>query len=293
MNVASGNTKVGFIGLGIMGQAMASHILDAGYELHVYNRTRSKAQNLIDRGATWHDTAGDVAASSDVIITIVGYPKDVEDTYLAAGGILERAKSGSIFIDMTTSSPTLAAEIAEKAAQKGIASLDAPVSGGDVGAKAGKLSIMVGGSEDAFKAVRPLLDLMGENIVYHGGAGAGQHTKMCNQIAIAATMLAVSESLAYAKASGLDPKRVLSSIGTGAASSFLLNVLGPRILDGDYAPGFYIHHFIKDMSIAIAEAERMKLDLPALALAKKLYDKVAADGFGEDGTQAIFRAYDN
>jgi len=293
MNVASGNTKVGFIGLGIMGQAMAGHILDAGYELHVYNRTRSKAQDLIDGGAIWHDTAGDVAAASDVIITIVGYPKDVEDTYLAAGGILDRAKSGSVFIDMTTSSPTLAAEIAEKAAQKGIASLDAPVSGGDVGAKAGKLSIMVGGSEDAFKAVRPLLELMGENIVYHGAAGAGQHTKMCNQIAIAATMLAVSESLAYAKASGLDPRRVLSSIGTGAASSFLLNVLGPRILDGDYAPGFYIHHFIKDMSIAIAEAERMKLDLPALALAKKLYDKVAAEGFGEEGTQAIFRAYDN
>lgn len=293
MSVTNGRKKVGFIGLGIMGRSMAGHILDGGHELNIYNRTRSKADELVARGAIWHDTAGDAAAASDVVITIVGYPKDVEETYLGAGGIIERAKAGTILIDMTTSSPTLAGEIAAKAAEKGIAVLDAPVSGGDVGARTAKLSIMVGGTEEVFAAALPLFQLMGESIVRQGGPGAGQHTKMCNQIAIAATMLAVSESLAYAKASGLDAKRVLSSIGTGAASSFLLNNLGPKMLNDDYAPGFYVHHFIKDMSIAIAEAERMKLDLPALALAKQLYEKLAAGGFGEEGTQAIFRVYGN
>lgn len=293
MSVTNGRKKVGFIGLGIMGRSMAGHILDGGHELHVYNRTRSKADELVARGAIWHDTAGDVAAACDVVITIVGYPKDVEETYLGAGGIVEQAKAGTILIDMTTSSPTLAGEIAAKAAEKGVSVLDAPVSGGDIGARAAKLSIMVGGTEEAFAAALPLFQLMGENIVHQGGPGAGQHTKMCNQIAIAATMLAISESLAYAKASGLDAKRVLSSIGAGAASSFLLNNLGPKMLNDDYAPGFYVHHFIKDMSIAIAEAERMKLDLPALALAKQLYEKLAAGGFGEEGTQAIFRVYGN
>ena len=293
MSVSNGRKKVGFIGLGIMGRSMAGHILDGGHELNVYNRTRSKADELVARGAIWHDTAGDVAAASDVVITIVGYPKDVEETYLGAGGLVERARAGTILIDMTTSSPTLAGEIAGRAAEKGVAVLDAPVSGGDVGARNAKLSIMVGGTEEAFAAALPLFQLMGENIVRQGGPGAGQHTKMCNQIAIAATMLAVSESLAYAKASGLDAKQVLSSIGTGAASSFLLNNLGPKMLNDDYAPGFYVHHFIKDMSIAIAEAERMKLDLPALALARRLYEKLAADGFGEEGTQAIFRVYGN
>ncbi len=291
MNETEDRKKVGFVGLGIMGQSMAGHILNGGYELHVYNRTKSKANELISRGATWHDTAGDVAEVSDIIFTIVGYPKDVEETYLGAGGIVERAKSGTILIDMTTSSPTLAGVIAQRASKKGIASLDAPVSGGDVGAKAGRLSIMVGGDEKAFKESLPLLELMGENIVHQGAPGAGQHTKMCNQIAIAATMLAVSESLAYAESSGLDAKRVLSSIGTGAAASFLLNNLGPKMLDRDYSPGFYVHHFIKDMSIAISEAERMKLDLPTLALAKKLYEKIASNGHGEEGTQAIFRVY--
>lgn len=293
MSVTNGRKKVGFIGLGIMGRRMAGHILDGGHELHVYNRTRSKADELVTRGAIWHDTAGDVATACDVVITIVGYPKDVEETYLGAGGLVERAKAGTVLIDMTTSSPTLAGEIAARAAAKGVSVLDAPVSGGDVGARAAKLSIMAGGTEEAFTAALPLFQLMGENIVRQGGPGAGQHTKMCNQIAIAATMLAVSESLAYAKASGLDAKQVLSSIGTGAASSFLLNNLGPKMLNDDYAPGFYVSHFIKDMSIAIAEAERMKLDLPALALAKQLYEKLAAGGFGEEGTQAIFRVYGN
>lgn len=291
MNVTSEKKKVGFIGLGIMGRHMAGKILDGGHELHVYNRTKAKAGELIGRGAIWHDTAGEVAAASDVVITIVGYPSDVEEIYLGADNIVERAKPGAILIDMTTSSPTLARFVADKAAEKGIATLDAPVSGGDIGARDGRLSIMVGGDENAFKAALPLLELMGQNIVHQGPAGAGQHTKMCNQIAIAATMLAVSESLAYAKASGLDAKRVLTSIGTGAASSFLLNALGPKMLDEDYAPGFYVHHFIKDLCIAISEAQRMDLDLPALALAKKLYEKLALEGYGEEGTQAIFRVY--
>ncbi|MCX2721135.1 NAD(P)-dependent oxidoreductase [Roseibium salinum] len=293
MNATDERKKVGFIGLGIMGRSMAGHILEGGHELHVYNRTRAKAGKLVGRGAIWHDSAGDVAAACDVVITIVGYPKDVEETYLGAGGIIERARAGTILIDMTTSSPTLAVTIAEKAAGKGLSAMDAPVSGGEGGARAGTLSIMVGGEEGAFNAALPLFRLMGETIAHQGGPGAGQHTKMSNQIAIAATMLAVSESLSYARAAGLDAKHVLSSIGTGAASSFLLNGLGPKMLDGDYAPGFYVHHFLKDMSIAITEAERMKLDLPALALAKRLYEKLVADGYGEEGTQAIFRAYGN
>jgi len=292
MNSTDSRKKVGFVGLGIMGRSMAGHILDGGHELHVYNRTKGKGAELVAKGAVWHDSAGEVAAACDILVTIVGYPKDVEETYLGAGGIVERAKAGAVLIDMTTSSPTLAVEIAAKAAQKGVMTLDAPVSGGDLGAKAGKLSIMVGGDDAAFNVALPVLRLMGENIVLQGGPGAGQHTKMSNQIAIASTMLAVSESLAYAKASGLDAGRVLSSIGTGAASSFALNVLGPKMLADDYAPGFYVHHFIKDMSIAIAEAERMKLDLPGLALAKRLYETLASSGFGEEGTQAIYRLYE-
>lgn len=292
MTVSKENTKVGFVGLGIMGHSMAGHILAAGYELHVFNRTRKKAEELLAKGAIWHESAGDVASECDVIITVVGYPSDVEATYLGDGGVIAQAKPGAIVIDMTTSSPSLAEQIAERASAKGVISLDAPVSGGDVGARAGKLSIMVGGDERGFQKALPLFELMGENIVHQGAAGAGQHTKMCNQIAIASTMLAVSESLIYAKASGLDPERVLASIGTGAAASFLLNNLGPRAIKGDFAPGFYVHHFIKDMGIAIAEAEKMKLDLPGLVLAKKLYDQLAANGYGEDGTQALFRLYD-
>lgn len=292
MAQSSETTTVGFIGLGIMGHSMAANILAGGYALNVYNRTKAKADDLVAKGAVWHDTPGDLAAASDVVITIVGYPRDVEETYLGDDGLVARARPGATLIDMTTSSPTLAVEIAQKAAEKDVAVLDAPVSGGDVGARAGKLSIMVGGDERAFETVRPIFECMGENIVLQGPAGAGQHTKMCNQIAVAANMLAASESLAYAKAAGLDAGRVLKSIGTGAASSFLLNNLGPKMLAGDFAPGFYVHHFVKDMGIAIAEAERMKLDLPALGLAKKLYDQLVSEGYGEDGTQALFRVYD-
>ena len=282
---------VGFIGLGIMGQSMAGHILAAGYKLHVYNRSRAKAEALIARGAVWHDTPGEIAAVCDVVITIVGFPADVEAIYLAPNGLVAQAKPGTVLIDMTTSSPSLAQRIAEVGAAKGVAVLDAPVSGGDVGARNAKLSIMVGGAEAAVAHVRPVLTLMGENVVRQGEAGAGQHTKMANQITIASNMMAVCESLAYAKKAGLDPRVVLKSIGAGAAASFALNNLGPRMLDGDFAPGFYVRHFIKDMGIALAEADRMGLALPGLTQAKALYEQLAASGHEDDGTQALFRLY--
>ena len=284
--------KVGFIGLGIMGSSMAGHILAAGHELHVFNRTRAKADALVARGAVWHDHPGEIAAICDVVLTIVGMPHDVEDVYLGEGGLLARAQPGAILIDMTTSSPSLALRIAQEGAKAGVHVLDAPVSGGDVGARNAKLSIMVGGSQAAFDHVSALLALMGENIVRQGEAGAGQHTKMANQIAIASTMMAVSESLAYAKRCGLAPKVVLKSIGSGAAASFALSALGQRMLDGDFAPGFYVRQFIKDMTIALAEAEKMGLELPGLTQARALYQRLADSGFADDGTQALFRLYD-
>jgi 3-hydroxyisobutyrate dehydrogenase len=284
-------TKVGFIGLGIMGSSMAGHLLSAGYELHVYNRTAAKADALVARGAHRHDRPGELAEICDVVFSIVGMPSDVEELFLGADGLVARATPGTVLIDMTTSSPSLAARIAEAGAAKGVSVLDAPVSGGDVGARNAKLSIMVGGDATTFERVKPVFAVMGENIVLQGGPGAGQHTKMANQIAIASNMMAVSESLAYAQRAGLDPRMVLKSIGSGAAASFALTVLGPKMLDGDFAPGFYVRHFIKDMGIALAEAERMGLDLPGLAQAKRLYDRLAGEGHADDGTQALFRLY--
>ncbi|TDE34946.1 NAD(P)-dependent oxidoreductase [Antarcticimicrobium sediminis] len=291
MSMATEKKTVGFIGLGIMGLSMAGHILDGGHDLVVFNRTKSKADDLLAKGATWAASPGEVAAVSDIVITIVGYPKDVEEVYLGNGGIVECARPGTILIDMTTSSPELATRIARLAEARGLAALDAPVSGGDVGAKAGNLAIMVGGDEKAYRAAMPIFDLMGGKIVNMGPAGAGQHTKMANQIAIASTMLAVGESLSYAAAAGLDQTALIEVIGTGAAGSFLLNGLGPKMVSGDYAPGFFVHHFVKDLNIALAEAARMRLDLPGLGLAKSLYDKLVADGFGEEGTQALYRLY--
>lgn len=283
--------KVGFIGLGIMGQHMAAHILAAGYEIHINSRTQSKAQLLIEAGAIWHNHPGAVAAVSDVLITMVGYPADVEAIYLGAGGILDSARPGAVLIDMTTSSPALAERIADAASQRNISALDAPVSGGDVGARDAKLAIMVGGEEAVFNHALPLLRVIGSNIVRMGRAGTGQHTKMANQIAIASTMLAVAESITYADRAGLNPDRVLDVIGTGAASSFLLNALGRKMIREDFAPGFFVHHFVKDMSIALDEATRMGLDLPGLALAHSLYEQLVEGGFGEDGTQALYRVY--
>jgi 3-hydroxyisobutyrate dehydrogenase len=292
MNVSKATTQVGFVGLGIMGGSMAGHVLDAGYALRVFNRSRGRADQLVAKGARWHDSAGEVAVASDVVITMVGYPRDVEAIYLGSGGIVERARPGTILVDMTTSSPELAKRIAQEAHQKGLSALDAPVSGGDVGAREARLSIMVGGEEKAFEAVLPILKLMGANVVRQGGPGAGQHTKLCNQIVVASTMLGVCEGLIYAKRSGLDPETVLKSIGGGAASSFLLNNMGGRILKGDFAPGFFIEHFIKDMNIAAAEAEALHVDLPSLRLAKGMYEELAAQGHGRDGTQALFKHYD-
>ena len=281
---------IGFIGLGIMGQSMAGHLLAGGFGLNVYNRTKSKADGLVSRGATWFDTPGEVAAHSDLVITIVGFPSDVEEVYLGPQGIIAHAKN-AILVDMTTSSPSLARDIAQEAAKKGLGALDAPVSGGDVGARDAKLTIMVGGSQEVFDQALPVLRLMGTSIILQGSAGMGQHTKMCNQIVIASNIMGVAEGLAYAKKVGLDPSTVLQSIGGGAASGFQLNVLGTRMIAGDYAPGFYIEHFIKDLTIALAEAKKLDLDLPGLSQAKKLYDQMVAKGLGRDGTQGLLQLY--
>ncbi len=282
---------IGFIGIGVMGRSMAGHLLAAGYPLHVYNRSPEKAAPLVADGATLAASVSDVAKSADIVITIVGFPEDVDSVYLAEDGILANAKSGSLVIDMTTSSPALAKRIADAAREKGIGALDAPVSGGDIGAREARLSIMVGGESEDFERAMPLFEIMGKNIVLQGPAGSGQHTKMCNQIAIAAGMVAISEAMAYAKASGLDPDTVLKSIESGAAGSWSLSNLAPRMLKGDFAPGFYVKHFLKDMRIALASAEELGLDLPGLALAKKLYDELASKGGEDDGTQALFKLY--
>jgi 3-hydroxyisobutyrate dehydrogenase len=273
-----------------MGQSMAGHLLAAGHPLNVFNRSKAKTNDLVAKGAKWFDAIGDLAAESDVIITMVGYPSDVEEVYLGAGNILDRAKS-TYLIDMTTSSPSLAKKIAEEAEKRGCHSLDAPVSGGDIGARNAKLSIMVGGKQSDFDFVLPILKIMGSNVVLQGGPGAGQHTKMCNQIVIAGTIMGVSEGLGYAKSVGLNPETVMESIGGGAASGFQLINVGAKMIADDFAPGFYVEHFLKDLGIALDEAEKVKLDLPALALAKKLYDNLVADGCARNGTQVLFKKY--
>ncbi|KMY57931.1 2-hydroxy-3-oxopropionate reductase [Geobacillus stearothermophilus] len=282
---------IGFIGLGVMGKSMARHLLKAGYPLLVYTRTKEKAEDLLQEGAVWKETVADLAREADVVMTMVGDPHDVEQVYFGEGGILENARPGTYVIDMTTSTPTLAQSIYEAAKQKGIHALDAPVSGGDIGAREGTLTIMVGGDEDVFLACKPILERLGTNIVRQGGAGAGQHTKMCNQIAIATNMIGVCEAMAYAKRAGLDPFKVLESIAKGAAGSWSLSNLAPRMLSGDFAPGFYVKHFIKDMKIALEEAERMNLPLPGLALAKQMYEELAQAGEENSGTQALYKRY--
>lgn len=283
--------SIAFIGTGVMGRSMAGHLQKAGHKLHVYNRTKDKAQSLIDAGAQWHDTAGSAAANADVVITIVGFPADVEATYLGQGGIVESARSGSLLIDMTTSSPVLARRIAEAAAKRGVSALDAPVSGGDIGAREARLVIMVGGDAAAFARAKPLFELMGKSISLHGGPGAGQHCKMANQIAVAVGMVAWCEALAYARKAGLDAAAVQNTIAGGAAGSWAMTTLAPRALADNYAPGFYVKHILKDMRIALESAAELKLDLPGLSIAKKLYDQVAARGWEDCGTQALYRLY--
>ncbi|MCA1215591.1 MULTISPECIES: NAD(P)-dependent oxidoreductase [Bacillus amyloliquefaciens group] len=285
------NKTVGFIGLGVMGNSMASHILEADYPVLVYTRTKQKAEEILNKGAVWQETVKDLSEKADIIITMVGYPSDVEDIYLGENGILRHAKEGAFVIDMTTSKPSLAKKIAEQAKEKSIHALDAPVSGGDIGARNGTLAIMAGGEKEAFEACLPLFSVMGENIQYQGPAGSGQHTKMCNQIAIAAGMVGVAEAMAYAEKSGLNPEQVLKSITTGAAGSWSLSNLAPRMLKGDFAPGFYVKHFIKDMGIALEEAELMGEEMPGLALAKSLYDKLSAQGEENSGTQSIYKLW--
>lgn len=282
---------IAFVGTGVMGRSMAAHLLEAGHPLHVHTRTKSRAAELLNAGAVWHETPGAAAAVSHMVVTIVGYPADVEAVYLGEHGIVAHAHPHSILIDMTTSSPALAVKIAGEAAAAGMQALDAPVSGGDIGAREARLSIMVGGEREAFERALPVLEKVGRNIVYQGPAGSGQHTKMCNQIAIASGMLGVCEALAYARKSGLDPATVLKSIESGAAGSWSLTNLAPRILKDDYAPGFYVKHFIKDMGIAIEAAEAMQLELPGLQLAKKLYEQLAANGGENEGTQALAKLY--
>jgi 3-hydroxyisobutyrate dehydrogenase len=291
MSVCKEKTIIGFIGTGVMGKSMAKNLIKAGHRVIVYNRTKAKAQELIEMGAGWKDTAAEVAGKANVIITMVGYPKDVKEIYLGEEGIIQNARPGSYLIDMTTSSPKLAKEIYEIAKTKGLYALDAPVSGGDVGAREARLSIMVGGEPEVFEKVLPIFEIMGKNILLQGDAGAGQYTKMCNQIAIASNMLGVCEAIAYAKKAGLDPKSVLKSIESGAAGSWSLSNYVPRMLMGDFEPGFYIKHFIKDMRIAMESAKEMGLKTPGLELALSIYEELADQGEENCGTQALFKYY--
>jgi len=290
MNIDPKTTKLGWIGTGVMGRWMCQHLMDLGYGLTVFNRTASKAQPLIDDGATWADSPSEVAAASDVVFTIVGFPPDVREVYLGDNGILKGANAGSIIVDMTTTEPSLAQEIYAVAKEQNISSVDAPVSGGDVGAREARLSIMVGGDDDAVEAIMPLFSAMGKNIVHQGGAGAGQHTKMCNQITISGTMIGVCEGLIYGHKAGLDLETMLSSISGGAAACWSLDNLAPRVLKRNFDPGFFVEHFIKDMSIALDEARKMNLSLPGLALVHQLYTAVQAQGHGRLGTQALLLA---
>lgn len=287
ITVTPGETKIGWIGTGVMGRWMCQHLMDSGYSATVHNRTKERAQPLLDAGAAWADSSREVAAASDVIFTIVGFPPDVRDVYLGENGILKGAKSGSIIVDMTTTEPSLAKEIYDQAGAQGIVSVDAPVSGGDVGAREARLSIMVGGDEDAVKSVMPLFEAMGKSIVHQGGAGAGQHTKMCNQIVVAGTMIGVCESLLYGHKAGLDLETMLSSISGGAAACWTLDNLAPRVLKRNFDPGFFVEHFIKDMGIALDESKKMGLSLPGLALVHQLYISVQAQGHGRLGTHAL------
>jgi 3-hydroxyisobutyrate dehydrogenase len=286
------NPAIGFIGIGVMGRSMAGHLLAAGYPLHVFTRTKAKCEDLLAKGAVWHDTVADLARQCRVIITMVGFPSDVELVYLGDKGIIDNAPKGACLIDMTTSSPALAIRINNEAAGKGLKALDAPVSGGDVGAREARLSIMVGGDKLAFEEMLPIMQVMGKNVVYQGPAGSGQHTKLANQIVIAGNMMGACEALAYAKRAGLDPTKVLQSIGAGAAHSWSLVNLGPKMMAGDFQPGFFVKHFIKDMKIALESAKILGLDTPGLRTAEGLYEDLAAKGGADLGTQALYKVYE-
>lgn len=283
--------KIAFIGTGVMGSSVIKHLIKANYDVTVYTRTKEKAKDLISQGAKWTETPSETVLAADIVFTMVGYPKDVEEVYFGENGIFVGSKEGQILIDMTTSSPELAKRIADKATDKGMSSIDAPVSGGDVGARNGVLSIMCGGDRAVFKSVFPILSVFGSDIIYQGDAGAGQHAKMCNQIAIATNMIGVCEAIRYGEKAGLNPEVVLQSISSGAAGSWSLSNLAPRMLKGDFEPGFYVKHFMKDMDIALKEAEAMELKLPGLSLARNMYNELVEKGYDDKGTQVLIKYY--
>lgn len=289
--ITPGITKIGWIGTGVMGLSMASHLIKSGYDLKVYNRSQHKAESLKSIGATVTHSPGEAALDADVVFTMVGMPSDVREVILdEEKGALKVMKQGSILVDMTTSDPELSEEIYNKAKDKGISSIDAPVSGGDIGAREARLSIMAGGDEESFVKVTPLFELMGKNINYFGSAGSGQRTKIVNQILIANTMIGVCEGLLLANKAGLDPLKVIAAVGSGAAGSFSVNVLGPRIVNNDFNPGFYVDHFVKDLEIALKESKKMNLKLNGLELAHSLYKELQNQGHGQKGTQALILA---
>ena len=281
---------IGWIGTGVMGVSMCGHVLDAGYPVTVTTRSKPKAEGLIARGASWAGTPAEVAAASDISLAIVGFPEDVRQVFLGPDGLLEGASAGDVLVDMTTSEPALAIEIAETCGERGVAAIDAPVSGGDIGARNGTLSIMIGGDPDDVEQVRPVFETMGKTIVRQGGPGAGQHTKAVNQILIATGMIGVSEALLYGQQAGLDLDTVMESVSGGAAGSWSLSNYGPRMLGGDFEPGFFVDHFVKDMGIALREAASMKLPAPGLAMAHELYVSLQAQGLGRKGTQSLILA---
>lgn len=282
---------VGFVGTGVMGTSIVKHLLLANYQVTIFTRTKEKAEDLLNMGAKWASSPGEVASEVDVVFTMVGYPSDVKEVYNSEQGIFSNGNKGLIVVDLTTSTPTLAIDIYNKALTLGMSSLDAPVSGGDVGARTGKLSIMVGGDKEVFDTIYPIFKLFGEHVIHQGDAGAGQHTKMANQIAIASTMIATCEAITYAKEAKLDPELVLKSITVGAAGSWSLLNLAPRMLQEDFKPGFYMKHFIKDMGIALDEAQKMNLKLPGLEMAYSMYQNLANEGFENLGTQSLIKAY--
>jgi 3-hydroxyisobutyrate dehydrogenase len=290
LSIVPGRTGIGWIGTGVMGSSMCGHLLKAGFSATVYNRTKAKAQKLLEGGAAWADSPKAVAEAADVIFTIVGYPRDVREVYLGGDGVLAGCREGAIVVDMTTSQPALAVEIAEAAAARGVHAVDAPVSGGDVGAREARLSIMIGGEKAVVEALAPCWQAMGKTFIHQGPAGAGQHTKLVNQILVAAGMIGICESLLYAYKAGLDIETVLQSVAPGAAGSWALSNLAPRIIANNFAPGFFVEHFIKDMGMVLDEAKRMNLALPGLALVHQLYIALAAQGHARDGTQALHLA---
>jgi 3-hydroxyisobutyrate dehydrogenase len=290
LEISPQSTRIGWIGTGVMGRSMCGHILAAGYPVTIFNRTVSKGELLLERGARWAGSPREVAAASDVVFSIVGYPDDVRAVILGKDGALAGARAGNVIVDMTTSRPALAVEIAAAAAKQGVVSIDAPVSGGDVGAKNATLSIMIGGDAEAVTALEPLWKLMGAKWIRQGGPGAGQHTKMVNQILIATNMIGVCEALLYGYKAGLDLNTVLESVASGAAGSWSLSNLGPRIITGNFDPGFFVEHFLKDMAIALEESRRMGLRMPGLELAEQLYRDVAAQGFERHGTHSLMLA---